>query len=202
MTTASQHPVMPAEGRDSRLPSASGVGCMDLLERPVRDSKIPLDVRTRRDNVVTYETQNHTRNRYRTTLNAHGSSRGKCVDGSAGKPCANGRPGCLRTRRACRSRNNPALDQNSAAGTLASARQSSLLEHPPEARLVAAGQWRRQQPRMDTQQNGMKCPKCGYEIETQQNRAAKSRWANMTKAERTAEMSRIRRKGIRKQKAK
>lgn len=42
----------------------------------------------------------------------------------------------------------------------------------------------------------MKCPKCGYEIEAQQNRAAKSRWANMTKAERAAEMSRIRRKGV------
>ena len=48
----------------------------------------------------------------------------------------------------------------------------------------------------------MKCPKCGYEIEAQQNRAAKSRWSNMTKAERAAEMSRIRRKGINKSKAK
>jgi hypothetical protein len=46
----------------------------------------------------------------------------------------------------------------------------------------------------------VKCPKCGYEIEAQQNRAAKSRWANMTKAERAAEMSRIRRKGIKKPK--
>jgi len=46
----------------------------------------------------------------------------------------------------------------------------------------------------------MKCPKCGYEIEAQQNRAAKSRWANMTKAERAAEMSRIRNKGVKNQK--
>lgn len=46
----------------------------------------------------------------------------------------------------------------------------------------------------------MKCPKCGYEIEAQQNRAAKSRWANMTKAERAAEMSRIRKKGVKNQK--
>lgn len=53
---------------------------------------------------------------------------------------------------------------------------------------------------MDTKQNGMKCPKCGYEIEAQQNRAAKSRWANMTKAERAAEMSRIRKKGVKNQK--
>lgn len=43
----------------------------------------------------------------------------------------------------------------------------------------------------------VKCPKCSYEIEAQQNRAAKSRWANMTKAERAAEMSRIRKKGMR-----
>lgn len=53
---------------------------------------------------------------------------------------------------------------------------------------------------MDSNKNRMKCPKCGYEIEAQQNRAAKSRWANMTKAERAAEMSRIRRKGIKKPK--
>lgn len=46
----------------------------------------------------------------------------------------------------------------------------------------------------------MKCPKCGYEIEAQQNRAAKSRWSNMTKAERAAEMSRIRKKGVKNQK--
>ena len=46
----------------------------------------------------------------------------------------------------------------------------------------------------------MKCPKCGYEIEAQQNRAAKSRWAKMTKAERSAEMSRIRKKGVKNQK--
>ena len=46
----------------------------------------------------------------------------------------------------------------------------------------------------------MKCPKCGYEIEAQQNRAAKSRWANMTKAERASEMSRVRKKGIKQSK--
>ncbi len=46
----------------------------------------------------------------------------------------------------------------------------------------------------------MKCPKCGYEIEVQQNRAAKSRWSGMTKAQRAAEMSSIRRKGIKKPK--
>jgi len=46
----------------------------------------------------------------------------------------------------------------------------------------------------------MKCPKCGYEIEVQQNRAAKSRWSGMTKSQRAAEMSSIRRKGIKKPK--
>lgn len=40
MTTTPQQPAMPAEACDSPLPSASGVGCMDLLERPVRDSGI------------------------------------------------------------------------------------------------------------------------------------------------------------------
>lgn len=46
----------------------------------------------------------------------------------------------------------------------------------------------------------VKCPKCGYEIEVQQNRAAKSRWSGMSAKERAAEMSRIRRKGIKKPK--
>ncbi|MDE2020887.1 MAG: hypothetical protein KGJ13_11175 [Patescibacteria group bacterium] len=46
------------------------------------------------------------------------------------------------------------------------------------------------------------CEKCGHinEVEAQQNRAAKSRWSNMTPEEKSAEMSRIRRKGIKKPK--
>mgnify|MGYP003336654001 CR=1 FL=1 len=48
--------------------------------------------------------------------------------------------------------------------------------------------------------NDMRCPVCGHEIEAQQNRAAKSRWSNTTKAERAAEMSRIRKKGVKNQK--
>lgn len=43
----------------------------------------------------------------------------------------------------------------------------------------------------------MKCPHCGREIETQHRRAAASRWASMSPEERAAEMSRIRRKGVR-----
>ena len=47
----------------------------------------------------------------------------------------------------------------------------------------------------------MKCPTCGHDPdEIQQKRAAVSRWASMTKKERSAEMSRIRRKGIKKPK--
>lgn len=46
----------------------------------------------------------------------------------------------------------------------------------------------------------MNCPHCGKPIETQQHRAAQSRWSVMTKKERSAEMSRIRRKGIKKPK--
>lgn len=48
----------------------------------------------------------------------------------------------------------------------------------------------------------MKCPHCGKPIEVQQNRAAASRWASMTKAERAAEMSRVRKLGVKRSKTK
>ena len=48
----------------------------------------------------------------------------------------------------------------------------------------------------------MKCPHCGKEIEAQQNRAAKSRWSGMTKAERSTEMSRVRKLGVKRAKTK
>jgi predicted Fe-S protein YdhL (DUF1289 family) len=48
----------------------------------------------------------------------------------------------------------------------------------------------------------VKCPHCGHEIETQQRRAAASRWAGMTAAERSAAMSAIRRKGVNRAKTK
>lgn len=48
----------------------------------------------------------------------------------------------------------------------------------------------------------MKCPHCSSEIETQQKRAAESRWASMTKAERAAEMSRVRKLGVKRAKTK
>lgn len=48
----------------------------------------------------------------------------------------------------------------------------------------------------------MKCPHCGKEIEAQQNRAAKSRWSGMTKAERAAEMSLVRKLGVKRAKTK
>ena len=48
----------------------------------------------------------------------------------------------------------------------------------------------------------MKCPHCGKEIEPQQKQAARSRWSGMTKAQRSAEMSRIRAKGIKASKRK
>jgi hypothetical protein len=46
------------------------------------------------------------------------------------------------------------------------------------------------------------CENCGHlnEVEVQQTIAARSRWANMTPKEKSAEMSRIRRKGIKKPK--
>ena len=48
----------------------------------------------------------------------------------------------------------------------------------------------------------MNCPHCGKEIETQQKRAAESRWSSMTKAERAAEMSRVRKLGVKRLKTK
>jgi hypothetical protein len=44
----------------------------------------------------------------------------------------------------------------------------------------------------------MKCPVCKAEIPSQQSRAAKARWAKLSKKERAAEMSRRRKKGIKK----
>lgn len=47
----------------------------------------------------------------------------------------------------------------------------------------------------------MKCPTCGHAPDDiQQKRAAVSRWSVMNKKERSEEMSRIRRKGIKKPK--
>jgi len=48
----------------------------------------------------------------------------------------------------------------------------------------------------------MICPHCGKGIETQQKRAAESRWSSMTKAERAAEMSRVRKRGVKRSKIK
>lgn len=48
----------------------------------------------------------------------------------------------------------------------------------------------------------MNCPHCGKPIKTQQKRAAQSRWSSMTKAERAAEMSRVRKLGVKRSKTK
>ena len=48
----------------------------------------------------------------------------------------------------------------------------------------------------------MRCPHCGREIETQQKRAAESRWAGTTAAQRAAEMSRVRKIGVKRAKTK
>ena len=48
----------------------------------------------------------------------------------------------------------------------------------------------------------MRCPHCGTEIETQQKRAAESRWSSMMPAERAAEMSRVRKLGVKRAKTK
>jgi len=46
----------------------------------------------------------------------------------------------------------------------------------------------------------MKCPTCGHDPD-QPRKAARSRWAGMTKEQRSAEMSRIRKKGVKNKKA-
>jgi predicted Fe-S protein YdhL (DUF1289 family) len=48
----------------------------------------------------------------------------------------------------------------------------------------------------------MNCPHCGKAIEVQQTRAAAFRWASMTKAQRSAEMSRVRKLGVKRAKTK
>ena len=50
-------------------------------------------------------------------------------------------------------------------------------------------------------ETNMKCPTCSHDpADIQQKRAAVSRWSGMTKKERSAEMSRVRKKGIKKPK--
>ena len=48
----------------------------------------------------------------------------------------------------------------------------------------------------------MICPHCGRAIESQQTRAAESRWSAMTPEQRAAEMSRIRKLGVKRSKTK
>jgi hypothetical protein len=177
MTTALQQSAMPAEACDSRLPSASGVGCMDLLERPGRDAKITLDVRARRDTVMAYANN--------TTSHQTTGTLGTRSESSQAAPRPAGLVNCEISGR---------VELPSTHNT------HSPLRSRQRCRLVR--RHRRTARHRGAQQVGaaMKCPKCGYEIEAQQNRAAKSRWANMTKAERAAEMSRIRNKGVKNKK--
>jgi uncharacterized membrane protein YvbJ len=42
----------------------------------------------------------------------------------------------------------------------------------------------------------MKCPHCGKEIESQQQKAARARWAKKTAKQKSEEMSKVRKKGI------
>jgi len=174
------------------MPSASGVGCMDLLERPVRDSKITLDVRARRDNLVAYETtitilrllrpRRLLRSHLRRVENLQTSRIGRCqsAPNAARTSCA--RSALSVANRRLRTKGNRGMSGGN-------------LDAPSERLNAAKGC-----DRAGESEARMKCPKCGYEIEAQQNRAAKSRWSNMTKAERAAEMSRIRKKGVKNQK--
>lgn len=159
---------------------------------PPSGLKSPLDVRARRDNVVAYE-RNSTnrnegiqavlarmdRNRKKTTAGIEGADRGsRC----SLRPVAQGwlqKPDTAGTDRRLRCNQCRSAGENTV-------RVSAAMQ-PSGQRRMAKGK-------------PVKCPKCGYEIEVQQNRAAKSRWSGMSAKERAAEMSRIRRKGINKPK--
>ena len=45
----------------------------------------------------------------------------------------------------------------------------------------------------------MKCPHCGKEIETQQQRAARARWNGVDKKKRSAEMKKVRQAALNKE---
>lgn len=156
--------------------------------------KTTLDVRARRSNVVAYETtitvlrllrpRRLLRSHLRRVENLQTSRIGRCQSAANAT-----RSSCARTAVSVADRRlRPTGNRRVPCGNL----------DAPSERLKAA----KGCDRTGESEARVKCPKCGHEIEAQQNRAAKSRWANMTKAERAAEMSRIRRKGVKKQKRK
>lgn len=149
-----------------------------------------LDVRARRSNVMPYETtitvlrllrhRRLLRSHLRRMENIQTSRIGRCQSAPN-----SARASCARTALSMANwRLQPTGNRGMSGGNL----------DAPSERLNAA----KGCDRAGESEARMKCPKCGYEIEAQQNRAAKSRWANMTKAQRASEMSRIRRKGIKK----
>ena len=159
---------------------------------PPSGLKSPLDVRARRDNVVAYE-RNSTnrnegiqavaarmdRNRKTTTAGIEGADRG--------------------SRCSLRPVAQSWLQNTDTAGTNRRLRCNQCRSARENTVRVPAAMQPSGQRRM-AKEKPVKCPKCGYEIEVQQNRAAKSRWSGMSAKERAAEMSRIRRKGIKKPK--
>ena len=153
------------------------VGSGTLLARPVQGSKIVLGVRARRGNVMTYDnnTSSHQTTR---TLGTRATNR-KAAAGLPEVSCG-ARSGCSQLRSG------------------GNAGRALLARHINRCVQRERRNERTHQPQPVGAE--MKCPKCGYEIEVQQNRAAKSRWSRMTAKERAAEMSRIRRKGIKKPK--
>lgn len=175
--------------RDPRLkislPAPTRIGSSVLLERPVRDSKIVLDVRARLGNVVTYENTNRISRRPNPPLD-HVQSAGRTHHQQAR---LDRRAGDVSSRIGASPK--PRLQCAGSGRTTC----SQLQQHR------ASGVARRMAESRELQNRAqMKCPKCAHEFEAQQNRAAKSRWANMTKEERAAEMSRIRKLGVKNQK--
>lgn len=178
-------PAAPTTPAFAKPLNAAGIGSSAWLERPVRDSKQVLTCAHVGSNVLAYENTNRIPRRPNPTLD-HVQSAGRThhqqarLDRRAGDVPS--RPGAsTKSRLQCAGSGRPTcsqLQQHRASGVARRMAESRELQNCAR----------------------MKCPKCGHEFETQQNRAAKSRWANMTKEERAAEMSRIRRKGVKNQK--
>lgn len=168
---------MPDKETPITLPAPTGIGSTDWLERPVSGPQISLDVRARRDSVMAYA-NNTTSHQTTGTLGTWSESSQDAARSTGLINCEVSR--CVKLPSTHNT--NSSLRTRKWCGLVRSNRRSARNRGPQQ---VGAR---------------MKCPKCGYEIEAQQNRAAKSRWSQMTKAERSAEMSRIRRKGIKKPK--
>lgn len=166
------------------------------LERPVRDSQTVLDVRARRDTVVAYETTNailrllRTRrllcSHLRRVENIKTSRIGRCQSAANAARSSGARPALSLADGRCWTTHNSSVPRGNldAPSKRLKTRKSSHRARESEARMK------------------FQCENCGHmnDVAVQQTIAARARWAAKSKAERSAEMSRIRNKGIKQSK--